>query len=91
MKDEKSDADTEGVATAGSSDLPVADTVGAAHRERTFSYRTKNFVDLTALIRSIQRAEGNTDCFRRGAFDIWCDQMECTWRAHCFNRNVSDG
>ena len=41
----------------------------------------KDFLDATALIRSIQRAEGNPDCFRqvRGG----CDQFNCTWRKYC--------
>lgn len=41
----------------------------------------KIFLDITALIRSVQRAEGNSDCFRRGIRD--CDQTDCTWRSFC--------
>ena len=41
----------------------------------------KNFLDITALIRSIQRAEGHTDCFRKGIID--CDQFICKWRYIC--------
>ena len=41
----------------------------------------KNFLDITALIRSIQRSEGNTDCFRKGLTD--CDQVDCAWRHFC--------
>ena len=41
----------------------------------------KIFLDITALIRSVQRAEGNSDCFRRGIRD--CDQMDCKWRSFC--------
>ena len=40
-----------------------------------------NYVDLINLIRSIQRAEGNLDCYRRGLQQ--CDQMSCFWRDHC--------
>ena len=40
-----------------------------------------NYVDLVNLIRSIQRAEGNIDCYRRGR--QLCDGMSCVWRAHC--------
>lgn len=43
--------------------------------------KDKNFLDITALIRSIQRAEGNIDCFRSGQID--CDQVDCTWRQFC--------
>jgi len=44
-------------------------------------------VDMTALIRSIQRAEGNPDCFRRGEPD--CPYMECAWRSYCLPRGPS--
>lgn len=40
------------------------------------------FLDITALIRSIQRAEGNIDCFRRQKVN--CDQIHCDWRPYCF-------
>lgn len=33
-------------------------------------------------IRSIQRAEGNFDCFG-SALDSSCDQMQCAWRDDC--------
>ena len=41
----------------------------------------KNFLDITALIRSIQRAEGGPDCFRSAVTD--CDQVDCKWRHIC--------
>ena len=41
----------------------------------------KDFLDATALIRSIQRAEGNPDCFRQA--QVTCDQFDCTWRKYC--------
>jgi hypothetical protein len=41
----------------------------------------KDFLDATALIRSIQRAEGNPDCFRRG--QLGCEEVDCTWRKYC--------
>lgn len=40
-----------------------------------------NYVDLVKLIRSIQRAEGNMDCYQRGRQK--CDWMNCAWRDHC--------
>lgn len=36
----------------------------------------------TELIRAIQRAEGNNDCFT-GKNVSGCDQMNCLWRADC--------
>ena len=41
----------------------------------------KDFLDSTALIRSIQRTEGNPDCFRKAQGG--CDQFDCTWRKYC--------
>jgi hypothetical protein len=41
----------------------------------------KSFLDIVTLIRSIQRAEGNIDCFQMGMID--CDQLDCKWRAFC--------
>lgn len=41
----------------------------------------KNFLDVTALIRSIQRTEGNPDCF--GRVEGNCAQMDCAWRTYC--------
>ena len=48
--------------------------------ENTFNTKP-DYVDLVNLVRSIQRAEGNIDCYRRG----WqqCDRMSCFWRHHC--------
>ncbi len=36
----------------------------------------------TDLIRAIQRAEGNPECFATGAIDS-CNQTNCLWRADC--------
>ena len=36
---------------------------------------------MAALIRSIQRAEGHTDCFQKGVID--CDQVDCKWHPLC--------
>jgi hypothetical protein len=35
------------------------------------------------LIREIQRAEGNFDCFETA--DDFCDQLECSWRDGCLS------
>jgi hypothetical protein len=37
--------------------------------------------DITHLIRSIQRIEGNPDCF--GKAEGGCDQTDCFWREYC--------
>jgi hypothetical protein len=36
---------------------------------------------LSRLIRSIQRIEGNPDCF--GTSGGFCDRHECQWRCYC--------
>ncbi len=40
-----------------------------------------SFLDLNQLVRSIQRAEGNPDCFGRS--NGFCDRTECAWRPYC--------
>lgn len=44
----------------------------------------KDFLDVKEMIRSIQRSEGNPDCFGRAQGH--CDQLECAWRAYCLER-----
>jgi len=39
-------------------------------------------LDKPALIRAIQRQEGNFDCFGSAA-NGFCDQGECLWREDC--------
>lgn len=41
------------------------------------------------LIRAIQRAEGNFDCFGT-AIEEECDQEECLWRDECFRESVAE-
>jgi len=41
------------------------------------------------LIRAIQRAEGNYDCYGT-ATEEECDQEECLWREDCFNVSVAE-
>jgi hypothetical protein len=41
----------------------------------------KDFLDTTNLVRSIQRAEGNPDCFRKA--ENYCDRLDCSWRQYC--------
>ena len=50
----------------------------------------KRYVDITAMIRSLQRSEGVNDCFRSGFAD--CDAWECSWRRYCLeNGNDKHG
>ncbi len=58
--------------------------------ERTTHGADGNFPGLLRLIRSIQRIEGNPDCF--GAAGEYCDRLDCKWRCYCLespeNRSV---
>ena len=49
--------------------------------------KNNNYLDITQLVRSIQRAENNIDCFRKGYND--CNQVDCAWREYCLNDNLS--
>jgi len=40
-----------------------------------------DFLDITALVRSLQRAEGNPDCFQRA--EGYCDREDCEWIKYC--------
>jgi hypothetical protein len=51
--------------------------------EETFKSK-QDYVDLVNLVRSIQRAEGNIDCYRRVRQQ--CDRMNCVWRDHCLKK-----
>ena len=50
----------------------------SAYNENTHQ---SDYLDITAMIRSLQRTEGYEDCFRTGLSD--CDQIECAWRQYC--------
>jgi hypothetical protein len=41
-------------------------------------------LDKTNLVKTIQRQEGNFDCFAT-AYDNECDQSGCLWRKDCFS------
>jgi hypothetical protein len=63
--------------------------VGSSRSEQCIPNPSEEFkteyrhVDITAMIRSLQRTEGSTDCFRRGNAD--CDQITCAWRQYCLD------
>jgi len=46
-------------------------------------------MEKSELIRAIQRAEGNFDCFGT-ATEEECDQEECLWREECFRDSVAE-
>lgn len=48
---------------------------------RRMGIDTRN-VTLTELIRAIQRAEGNRDCYMTDQFQT-CEQTNCLWREDC--------
>jgi hypothetical protein len=41
----------------------------------------RDYLDVTHLVRCIQRAEGNPDCFRKIMEE--CQEINCCWRAYC--------
>lgn len=41
------------------------------------------------LVRAIQRAEGNFDCYGTAAEEE-CDQEECLWREDCFMESAAE-
>lgn len=45
-----------------------------------------NTPDIKKLIRSIQRLEGNPDCFYKS--EGFCDQIECAWREYCIDKSL---
>ena len=47
-------------------------------------------LDKTDLIKAIQRAEGNFDCFGSNTVG-YCDQPSCTWREDCLHNGASAG
>ena len=46
----------------------------------------ENYLDIPALVRSIQRAEGEPDCFRRPKGV--CKQLDCKWRRYCLEDGI---
>ena len=55
------------------------------HRKaRKILVMRKDFFDLTSFIRSIQRREGNPDCF--GKAQGYCDRLDCAWRRYCLEK-----
>ena len=48
-------------------------------------HRKHNYLDVTALIRSLQRAEGENDCFRTSG--LKCQRADCRWREYCFDKS----
>ena len=52
--------------------------------DRTDKDQSDDFVDLTHLIQSIQRIEGNPDCY--GTMVGNCDRLDCAWREFCLKK-----
>ena len=45
---------------------------------------SNKLLDLNALVRSVQRSEGEEACFKIGRFD--CDESDCRWRDYCLEQ-----
>ena len=50
-------------------------------KARDHNIKNPNRYSKTDLIRAIQKAEGNFDCFATAKNS--CDQMNCCWRSDC--------
>ena len=44
----------------------------------------RNYLDIKTLVRSLQRADGQEDCFLTGRMD--CDETNCRWRNYCLEK-----
>ena len=58
-------------------------------RENKMLYEDRCYVDIIALVRSLQRGSGQVDCFRSGNAD--CDSIECDWRLYCLGNKSGLG
>jgi hypothetical protein len=47
-------------------------------------WKASSRVPKAELIRQIQKAEGNFDCF--GTATDYCDQLRCSWREDCLGK-----
>ncbi len=56
--------------------------------DRMWTDSRENLPDITNLIRSVQRIEGNPDCF--GKSDGNCDRLDCVWREWCLKLAQKD-
>jgi len=50
-------------------------------KAKTLGLKSTFGLSKAALIREIQRAEGNFDCF--GTAAVYCDQLQCCFREDC--------
>jgi len=56
--------------------------------DRGKSNSSGNCPDITHIIRSVQRIEGNPDCF--GKSDGNCDRLDCVWHELCLKESQKD-
>ncbi len=55
-------------------------------KAKALGLRTTFGLSKAELIRRIQRAEGNFDCF--GSAKDYCDQLECCFREDCLKPSI---
>ncbi|MCU0599851.1 MAG: hypothetical protein MUE70_11420 [Desulfobacterales bacterium] len=56
--------------------------------ENTDQGLNQKMPDIIRLIRSVQRIEGNPECFRTAV--CACDQIDCCWREYCLFEKPED-
>ncbi len=55
--------------------------------DRKISESKGNAPDIVRLIRSVQKIEGNPECFKTAAG--WCDRLDCLWREYCLGETLN--
>ena len=65
--------------------MRIQDIRSIAKKKGVSSARLKK----SDLIRAIQKAEGNFDCFGTAAAGF-CDQADCAWQADCLKESTTE-
>jgi hypothetical protein len=65
------------------------DRADPAQDESRSAENPNDLLDVTELVRSVQRREGNPDCFGKAADS--CDRGDCVWRPWCLKPTEDRG
>jgi hypothetical protein len=60
---------------------PVGDFSGGMKRMKKTIGDDEDYCDRTKLIRDLQQAKGEPQCF--GKENGYCERQDCEWRAYC--------
>ncbi len=67
---------------SGFKDNDYVDAVSA----RSHYVREKESVDVVRLVRSIQKLDNHSPCFRR-SYSSECSETDCVWRVYCLKKD----